>query len=146
LNFESGMMQKEKIKNFTDLYTWQEGHKLVLMVYKITREFPKEERFDLVSQMRRCAVSVTSNIAEGFSRTSRKEKVQFFSISHGSLTELQNQFMISQDVHYITVEIFREILEQLMVVHRLLNGLLRTTKLLSVPLPDSRFKIQDSKQ
>ena len=60
--------EKEKIKSFTDLNVWKEGHKLVLMVYDITRAFPKEEVFGLVSQMRRCSVSITSNIAEGFSR------------------------------------------------------------------------------
>jgi len=63
MNQESG-----KIKSFMDLEAWKEGHKLVLSVYEITKSFPKEETFGIISQMRRCAVSVTSNIAEGFSR------------------------------------------------------------------------------
>ena len=65
---------EKKIKNFTDLETWKEGHKLVLLIYEATRLFPKEEKFALIDQMRRAAVSITSNIAEGFSRQSKKEK------------------------------------------------------------------------
>jgi len=80
----------EKIKSFTDLISWQEGHKLVLLIYAITKKFPKEELFGLVSQIRRCAISITSNIAEGFSRKSKKEKINFYHISLDSLTELQN--------------------------------------------------------
>jgi four helix bundle protein len=73
-------MNKEvsKIKSFTDLNLWRKGHKLVLIVYKITSSFPKEEIFGLSSQMRRCAVSITSNIAEGFSRESFKDKIRFY--------------------------------------------------------------------
>ena len=66
----------KKIKDFTDLTTWQESHKLVLMIYKVTGNFPKKETFSLVDQMRRAATSVTSNIAEGFGRQTYKEKVQ----------------------------------------------------------------------
>ena len=86
-----------KIKSFTDLYAWQEGHKLVIMVYKVTKSFPKEEVFGMVSQMRRCVISITSNIAEGFSRNTTKDKVQFYCIAHGSLTELQNQLLAARD-------------------------------------------------
>ena len=70
-----------KIKSFVDLDAWKEGHKLVLVIYNLTKAFPHEEAFGLNSQMRRCAVSITSNIAEGFSRQSYKEKIQFYSIS-----------------------------------------------------------------
>ena len=71
---------KKKLRLFTDLDAWQEGHQLVLLVYRFTKSFPREEAFGLVSQMRRCSASVTSNIAEGFSRQSYKEKLQFYSI------------------------------------------------------------------
>ena len=73
MNNESG-----KIETFFDLDAWKEGHTFVLMTYVITKKFPREEMFGLVSQMRRCAVSITSGIAEGFSRQSYKEKAQFY--------------------------------------------------------------------
>lgn len=117
-----------KITTFTDLDTWKEGHKLVLMIYKTTKTFPKEEIFGLMSQMRRCVISITSNIAEGFSRQSYKEKAQFYSMSLGSITELQNQLLITKDVDYITNERYKEMLEQSIKVHKITNGLIKTTK------------------
>jgi len=117
------MEEKAKIKSFTDLIAWKEGHKLVLMVYKITKEFPKEELFGLVSQMRRCAVSITSNISEGFSRNMPKDKVQFYCISHGSLTELQNQLVIARDLQFINRNDFNNIASQTIIVAKLINGL-----------------------
>ena len=77
-----------KIQSFTDLDTWEKGHQLVISIYKKTQLFPREEMFGLTSQMKRCSVSVTSNIAEGFSRQSYKDKIRFYYISKGSLTEL----------------------------------------------------------
>jgi four helix bundle protein len=91
LKYEAGIMKNGKIRSFTDLDAWKKGHELVLMVYKITKSFPNEEVFGLTIQMRRSAVSSTSNIAEGFSRHTHKEKIQFYSIALGSVTELQNQ-------------------------------------------------------
>lgn len=115
--------RKQKIRSFTDLQAWREGHRLVLAVYKVTKKFPGEELFSLVNQMRRCVVSVTSGVAEGFSRKSAKEKIQFYSISHGSLTELQNQLIISRDLGYINREEFSEIAGQTILVHKLISGL-----------------------
>ena len=115
----------EKIKTFTDLDAWKEGHRLVLIVYKITQQFPKEEVFGLISQMRRCTVSITSNIAEGFSRNTFKEKIQFFSIAQGSNTELQNQLLISKDVKYISEIIYSQTNEQSIKVHKIVNGLIK---------------------
>jgi four helix bundle protein len=123
MNYESG-----KIKSFTDLNAWKEGHKLVLMIYGLTKQFPKEEIFGLVSQIRRCAVSITSNIAEGFSRLSYKEKARFYSISLGSTTELQNQLLIAKDVNYITKEQFQNIAKQSIKVHKITNGLIKSSK------------------
>jgi len=122
------MNNGEKIRTFTDLHTWQEAHKLVLMIYKITKEFPKEELFGLISQMRRAAVSITSNIAEGFSRQSYKEKVQFYCMAQGSNTEIQNQLLIAKDVGYISQEGFKEIAGQSTIVHKLLNGLIKKSR------------------
>ncbi len=114
-----------KIRSFTDLKAWQEAHKLVLMVYEITKRFPRDEIFGLTNQMRRAAVSVTSNIAEGFSRTTNKDKAQFYSISLGSLTELQNQLLIGRDVKYVVEKEFPEIAKQTVLVSKLVNGLRR---------------------
>jgi four helix bundle protein len=118
----------KKIKSFTDLDAWREGHRLVLVIYEVTKKFPKEETFGLVAQMRRCAVSITSNIAEGFSRQSYKEKLQFYSTALGSTTELQNQLLISKDVGYITEDRFQKIAEQSIKVHRIVNGLIKSSK------------------
>ena len=122
------MNQEGKIKSFTDLICWQEGHKLVLDVYGITKLFPKEEMFGLVSQMRRCAVSITSNIAEGFSRYSYSDKARFYSMSQGSVTELQNQLLIARDVGYLDNEKFNDIAKQSVLVHKLINGLIKKSK------------------
>lgn len=92
----------QKIQSFTDLYAWQAGHKLVLSIYEVTQKFPKEELFGLTNQLRRAAVSITSNIAEGFSRSSYKEKSQFYSMALGSLTEIQNQLLIAKDIKYLS--------------------------------------------
>lgn len=118
---------KDKIKSFTDLRAWKEGHKLVLMIYEITKSFPKEEQFGLTSQVRRAAVSITSNIAEGFSRQSFKEKIQFYSIALGSLTELQNQLLIARDVKYIDEVSFDKMAEQTVVVSKIMNGLIKSS-------------------
>jgi len=118
----------DKIKSFTDLNAWKEGHKLVLITYKETKEFPKDELFGLTSQLRRSAVSITSNIAEGFSRKSYKEKINFYFIALGSVTELQNQFLIARDVGYIEENLFQEIARQTIEVHKIINGLIKSSK------------------
>lgn len=120
-----------KIQSFTDLHAWQEGHKLVMSVYKIANSFPSEEKFGLVDQMKRAAVSITSNIAEGFSRRGKKEKTQFFYMALGSITELQNQMLIARDIGYISKTIFKELAEQSIVVSKLTNGLIKSSKILT---------------
>ena len=122
------MSQESRIKSFTDLNTWQEGHKLVLDVYRIVKVFPSDEQFGLKSQMQRAVVSITSNIAEGFSRDSYADKKHFYIMAHGSLTEIQNQLIIARDVGYVTPDIFSKVAQQAIVVHKLLSGLIKTTK------------------
>lgn len=94
--------KKSKISDFTDLIVWQEAHKLVVTIYLHTHKFPQSEAFGISSQMQRCAVSITSNIAEGFARKSKKEKLQFYYISLSSLSELRNQLIICKDLKYLT--------------------------------------------
>src|SRR3990167_5977379 len=120
--------QTEKIIFFTDLNAWKEGHKLAVKIYEITKNFPKDEMFGLTSQMRRCAVSITSNIAEGFSRQSYKEKLQFYSISQGSVTELQNQVLIARDIGYLDNEIHDKLANKLVTLQKILNGLIKKTR------------------
>ena len=98
------------------------------MIYQTTKSFPKEELFGLVSQMRRCVVSITSNIAEGFIRQSYKEKLQLYSIALGSVTELQNQLLVAKDIGYVTNEKFKEIADQTIKVHKITNGLIKSSK------------------
>jgi len=138
------MTENSKISNFYDLNAWKEGHGLVLSIYKITKDFPRDELFGLVSQMRRAAVSVTSNIAEGFSRRSLKEKVQFYSMASGSLTELHNQLMVAKDVGYITEVNFEIIQSQVVKTHMILNGLIGKTKEFINHDRISSFELRDS--
>jgi len=120
--------ESNKIRYFTDLNAWKEGHKLVLLIYKTTKNFPKDEQFGLTSQIRRAAVSITSNVAEGFSRQSYKEKTQFYAMALGSLTEVQNQLLIAKDVSYLSENDFNEIGEQAIIAHKLINGLIKRSK------------------
>jgi len=113
-----------KIKSFTDLNAWKQGHELVLTVYKLTKQFPKEENYRLVNQICRAVVSITSNLAEGFSRNSSKEKLQFYAISLGSLSEVQNQIIIAKDLNYVGLEDFKNTEEQIVKVSKLINGLM----------------------
>jgi four helix bundle protein len=117
-----------KIRNFKDLRVWKEGHKLVLSIYIETSKFPKEEQFGLTNQLRRAVVSITSNIAEGFSRISYKEKTQFYHIALGSLTELQNQITIAKDINYFTENDYNKLEEQTIIINKMLNGLIKTSK------------------
>lgn len=123
-------MVDKQIRSFKDLNVWKEGHKLVLEIYEITKNFPRDESFGLTNQIRRAAVSVTSNISEGFNRISHKEKLQFYFIALGSLAETQNQLLIAKDIGYIKPEIFDKMESQLIIVQRLLNGFIKSTRAL----------------
>lgn len=100
----------------------------MLNVYDATKDFPTEEKFSLTSQIRRAVVSVTSNIAEGFGRSSEKDKLHFYTMSRGSLLELQNQALIAHDISLLSDQSFTALHEQSIIVHKLLNGLIRSIK------------------
>lgn len=121
-------MKNGKIESFTDLNVWKEGHKLVIMVYKITKFFPKEETYSLIDQMRRASASITANIAEGFGRQGYKEKAQFYYLSKGSLSELKNFLLISKDINYLSPEQFEQLADQANIVGQILQGFIRKTK------------------
>jgi len=113
------------IKSFTDLTAWQKAHEFVVAIYRETKLFPKEELFGLTSQMRRAAVSITSNIAEGFSRKSHKEKIHFYFIALASLTELQSQILIARDIDFIDTEKTNKLAEKSNNVSKLIRGLIK---------------------
>jgi len=120
--------QSTKIKSFTDLKVWQEGHQLVISIYRITKKFPKEEIYSLIDQMRRAASSVTCNIAEGFGRHGYKEKLQFYYLAQGSLTELKNQILIAKDIGYLDQKDYDELMNRANNTHQILQGLITKTK------------------
>ncbi|MFA5991157.1 MAG: four helix bundle protein [Candidatus Doudnabacteria bacterium] len=123
------MENANKIRTFTQLIVWQKGHGLVLEIYKITKNFPKEELFGLTSQLRRAIVSITSNIAEGFSRASYKDKAHFYNMALGSLTEVQNQLLIGRDLGYIKSEEFKQLADQTIEVQKMLTVLIKNSTL-----------------
>ena len=127
MNYEA-RSATSKIKSFNDLNAWKMGHQLVLTIYRITQDFPKEEQFGLTNQIRRAVISITSNLAEGFSRNSYKEKSQFYSIALGSLSEIQNQLLIGRDLGYILKEDFINIASETVIVSKLINGLIKKSK------------------
>jgi len=129
MTYESRFINSNNsITQFTDLIVWQEGHKLVIQIYKITNSFPKQEIYSLIDQIRRAVVSITSNIAEGFGRQTIKEKIQFYYLAQGSLTEVKNQLIISKDIGYLNMINFNQAYEQANTVHKLLQGLIKKSK------------------
>jgi four helix bundle protein len=87
---------------FQDLIVWQKSHELVLNIYKDTRSYPDEEKFGLISQMRRSAVSIPANIAEGFKRKGKKDKINFYNNAQASLEELKYYLILSKDLGYLS--------------------------------------------
>jgi four helix bundle protein len=114
--------------NHKDLDVWKEGVVFVKNTYKITSGFPENEKFGLISQIRRAAVSVPVNIAEGAARQSDKELIQFLYICLGSIAELETLLIISADQYYITEENFDEINNSLQKIRSMLLGLIRYLK------------------
>jgi len=105
-------MDKMGAKNFRDLVVWQKAHKLVLDIYLFTRGFPAEENFGLKPQLRRCAVSVAANIAEGFKKKGRADKIRYFNIAEGSLEECRYYLILSQDLQYGETGTFADTAEE----------------------------------
>ena len=97
------MSRPAKAKKFQDLDVWKKAHELVLSVYSVTRSFPNDERFGLVSQMRRAAISIAANIAEGFKKRSLKDKSHFYNIAQASLEEVRYYIILAVDLNYLAV-------------------------------------------
>ena len=110
---------REPAKTFKELIVWQKAHKFVLSVYNYTKGFPKAELYGLISQFRRAAVSIAANIAEGFKKRGRKDKVRFLNISQGSLEECRYYLILSEDLGYGKPVELNQALED---VSRLINA------------------------
>jgi len=115
-------MESIKSKTFVDLVVWQKAHTFVISVYKITENYPKSELFGLVSQFRRAAVSIAANIAEGYRKTGRADKLRFMNIAQGSLEECRYYIILSNDLNYINEQTKIESTGLIEEVSRLLNG------------------------
>lgn len=118
----------KKRNNFEDLLLWQKSIKLSKRIYEITEKFPAKENFGLTQQIRRSAVSIASNIAEGSERASKKEFIQFLSIAKGSYAELRTQIIISLEVGYINKNDFEELIILLNEISIFLTKLINSLK------------------
>ncbi len=112
-----------KIYSFEKLTVWNKSKNLSIFVYKATRSFPKEELFGLVSQMRRCSVSISSNIAEGSGRHTQKDKARFTEIAYGSALELLNQTIICKELEFFSNEEYQTIRNELEEITLMLDAL-----------------------
>ena len=108
--------------SFENIHAWQKAHNFVLLVYSITRQFPEEEKFGLTSQFRRAAVSIEANIAEGYKKLSKADKLRFMNIGQGSLEECRDYIILSRDLGFISAPQFEQLRDSLETASKLLNG------------------------
>ena len=116
------------INRFTDLLVWQKAVDLVVRLYEVTRAFPKDESYGLTSQVRRAAVSVPSNIAEGHGRSSTGDYLRFLAMAQGSCSEVETQLLIAHRLQYLSEENYEQLLSDLSEIGRMLNGLTSSLK------------------
>jgi len=113
------------MQRFTELKVWQRSHNLTLEVYRVTASFPSTERFGLISQLRRAAASIPTNIAEGSKRESNQEYARFLNIAEGSLAETEYLVMLSRDLGFLAGDSSQELLKEITEIARMLNALKR---------------------
>jgi four helix bundle protein len=114
------------MKTHKELIVWQQSFDLCLQIYTLTKKFPKEELFVLVSQMPRCSISIPSNIAEGFTRRTTNDFRQFLYIAFGSATELETQLMIAKELGYVEEKLFIELHQKIEAILKMLNKLIQS--------------------
>lgn len=114
------------MQRFTDLKVWQRSHALALEVYRVSAAFPADERFGLVSQLRRAALSVPSNIAEGSKRAHRKEYARLLNVAEGSAAEVQYLIILSRDLGFVSTERAEALLAEIDEIARMLHALRKT--------------------
>jgi four helix bundle protein len=125
---ERAGIEPRKVLDFTDLETWKQARKLRKTVYQLTANFPQHESFGLTSQMRRAAVSISANIAEGFGRYSYQENIQFCRQSRGSTYEIRDHLTTSLDAGYISKQQYESTNQSATSVIRLINGYIKSTR------------------
>ena len=118
-----------QIKSFKDLRVWQESISFVKIVYELSSEFPNDEKFGLISQMRRAAISIPSNISEGFGRHSKKEYIHFLEYSLSSLFEIETQLIISKNLNYGYSANYDEVFEKMLAIKKMLYKFISNLKL-----------------
>jgi len=111
------------MQRFTDLLVWQKGHALALKLYRLSSKFPADERFGLISQIRRAAVSVPTNIAEGSKRRTRQEYARFLNIAEGSIVEVEYLLMLAKDLGYLAPLSAHESMNEVSEIAKMLHGL-----------------------
>jgi four helix bundle protein len=116
----------DEIRHFTDLLVWQKSLAVAKDVYRLTIRFPREEIFGITSQIRRAAVSITCNIAEGFGRYHFKDKIRFYYQARGSVAEVENILILARELGYVTIPEYESLFRLLEEVYRMLNGLIRS--------------------
>ena len=116
------------MKTHKDLNVWQESIAFVTLIYEKTKSFPKDELFSLTSQIRRCAISIPSNIAEGAARESNKEFIRFLFISQGSISELDTQLLIANNLKFLSKEDYVLLTDKLISIRKMLAGLIKFRK------------------
>lgn len=113
------------ISTYRDLIVWQKAVSFVTRIYEVTRGYPDDERFGLTSQIRRCSVSIPSNIAEGYGRHATNDYIRFLRIASGSLCEVQTQLLISRNLNFINAETYAELDEATREIERMLTSMIR---------------------
>lgn len=125
-------------QKYTELEVWKKARAFASRIYLLTAKFPKEELYGLTSQIRRCAVSVPSNIAEGCGRNHVKETIHFLTIARGSLYELETQLYISNDINILPIEKLNICIAEIEVLGKLINGYIRYINAIQIkPTPDN---------
>ena len=112
-------------RSFEDIIAWQKAHSFVMAVYNATKDFPEDEKFGLTSQFRRAAVSIAANIAEGYKKLSKADKLRFFNISQGSLEECRYYIILSKDLGYINKQTFAFLSENNLDTSYMLNSYIK---------------------
>lgn len=120
-----GFVTADSIRSHRDLHAWQRAYALGLAIYRASAAFPSEERFGLTSQLRRCAVSIASNIAEGYGRGSRQDYVRFLRNARGSICELDTQLHFAHDLGYLDRSTGQQLSELIRATEMVLAGLIR---------------------